>query len=40
LAKRTTMALTVTNLLDTRVATFVGTPQIGRLIMTRLRWEF
>jgi outer membrane receptor protein involved in Fe transport len=40
LAKRTTMALTVTNLLDTRVATFVGTPQIGRLIMSRLRWEF
>ena len=40
LAKKTTMAITVSNLLDTRVATFVGTPQIGRLIMTRFRWEF
>ena len=40
LAKNTSMALTVSNLFDTRVATFVGTPQIGRLIMTRLRWEF
>ena len=34
------MALSVSNLLDTRVATFAGTPQIGRLVMTRLRWEF
>ncbi len=39
-AKKTTMSINVSNLLDTRVATFAGTPQIGRLVMTRLRWEF
>lgn len=40
IAKKTTMSINVSNLLDTRVATFAGTPQIGRLVMTRLRWEF
>jgi len=35
-----TWSLAVTDLLDTRVATFVGVPQIGRLISTRIRYSF
>lgn len=35
-----TWSLSVTDLLDTRVATFVGVPEIGRLISTRIRYSF
>jgi outer membrane receptor for ferrienterochelin and colicins len=35
-----TWSLNVTDLLGTRVATFVGVPQIGRLIVTRVRYSF
>jgi outer membrane receptor for ferrienterochelin and colicins len=35
-----TWSLAVTDLLDTRVQTFVGVPQIGRLISTRIRYSF
>lgn len=33
-------SLNVTNLLDTKAATFVGTPAIGRMIVTRVKVEF
>jgi len=29
-----------TNILNNKVATFAGTPQIGRLLMTRLQYTF
>ena len=35
-----TWSLNVSDLLDTRVATFVGVPEIGRLIATRIRYYF
>jgi outer membrane receptor for ferrienterochelin and colicins len=35
-----TWSLNVSDLLDTRVATFVGVPQIGRLILTRVKYNF
>jgi iron complex outermembrane receptor protein len=35
-----TWSLNITDLFDTRVATFVGVPQIGRLIVTRIRYSF
>lgn len=40
IGQNVTWSLSVTDLLDTRVATFVGVPQIGRLIMTRVRYSF
>ena len=40
IAQNVTWSLNVTDLLDTRVATFVGVPQIGRLIVTRVRYSF
>jgi outer membrane receptor for ferrienterochelin and colicins len=33
-------SLNATNLLDNRVATFVGVPKIGRLIMTRVQYQY
>lgn len=33
-------SLNATNLLDNKVATFVGVPKIGRLIMTRLQYTY
>jgi iron complex outermembrane receptor protein len=33
-------SLNASNLLDNRVATFVGVPKIGRLIMTRVQYQF
>jgi iron complex outermembrane receptor protein len=35
-----TWSLNVSDLLDTRVATFAGVPQIGRLIATRIQYAF
>jgi outer membrane receptor for ferrienterochelin and colicins len=40
IAQNVTWSLNVTDLLDTRVATFVGVPQIGRLITTRIKYNF
>src|ERR1019366_8070837 len=40
IGQNVTWSLSVTDLLDTRVATFVGVPQIGLLIMTRVRYSF
>ena len=40
IGQNVTWSLNVTDLLDTRVATFVGVPQIGRLIVTRVRYSF
>ncbi len=40
IAQNVTWALTVSDLLDTRVATFAGVPQIGRLIVTRVKYIF
>ena len=39
-AQNVTWSLNVSDLLDTRVATFVGVPEIGRLIATRVRYTF
>jgi outer membrane receptor for ferrienterochelin and colicins len=39
-AQNMTWSLNVSDLLDTRVATFVGVPEIGRLIATRVRYSF
>ena len=39
-ATNMTWSLNVSDLLDTRVATFVGVPKIGRLIATRVRYTF
>jgi len=33
-------SLNATNLLDNKVATFVGVPKIGRLIMTRVQYQY
>jgi iron complex outermembrane receptor protein len=38
--QKVTWSLNVSNVLDNRVPTWVGTPAIGRLILTRLRYEF
>jgi iron complex outermembrane receptor protein len=35
-----TWSVNVQNLLDNKAATFVGTPAIGRLALTRLQWSF
>jgi outer membrane receptor for ferrienterochelin and colicins len=35
-----TISVSGTNLLDTRVPTFVGVPEVGRLVMTRLQYTF
>ncbi len=40
IAQNVTWSLNITDLFDTRVATFVGVPQIGRLIVTRIRYSF
>lgn len=34
------VSLSATNLLDERVPTFIGVPRVGRLIMTRLQYNF
>jgi len=39
-ASKVNWSLNVTNLLDTKAATFVGTPAIGRMIVTRVKYEF
>lgn len=39
-APNVTWSLNVSDLLDTRVATFAGVPEIGRLIVTRVRYSF
>ena len=33
-------SVTATNLLDNKVATFVGVPKIGRLLLTRLQYTY
>ena len=38
--QKATWSVSVTNLVDNRVPSFVGTPSIGRLILTKLRYEF
>ncbi|MFI5311766.1 MAG: TonB-dependent receptor domain-containing protein [Gemmatimonadales bacterium] len=38
--QKVSWSLNVSNLLDNRQPTFPGTPPIGRLILTRLRYEF
>ena len=40
IAQKVTWSLNVSNVLDDRESTFPGTPAIGRLIVTRLRYEF
>lgn len=40
IAQNVTWSLSVSDLLDTRVATFAGVPQIGRLIATRVKYNF
>ena len=38
--QKATWSLAVTNIADNRVPSFVGTPSIGRLLLTKLRYEF
>ncbi len=40
ISQNVTWSLNLSNLLDTKVATFVGVPQIGRLISTRVKYNF
>lgn len=40
IAPNVTWSLYVSDLLDTRVATFAGVPEIGRLIATRVKYHF
>jgi outer membrane receptor protein involved in Fe transport len=40
MAQKLTWSVSVTNLLDLKAATFAGTPQIGRMMLTRLKYEF
>ena len=40
IAQNVTWSLSVSDILDTRVATFVGVPEIGRLITTRIKYNF
>ena len=40
IAQKVTWSLNVSNLLDNREPTFPGTPSIGRLVITRLRYAF
>jgi len=40
IAQNVTWSLNVSDLLDTRVSTFAGVPQIGRLIATRVKYNF
>lgn len=40
IAQNVTWSLNVSDILDTRVATFVGVPEIGRLITTRIKYNF
>jgi len=35
-----TWSITGTNILDNKRVTFVGTPEIGRLLMTRVQYAF
>jgi iron complex outermembrane receptor protein len=37
---RFTWSLSATNLFDNRVRTFPGVPEIGRMLMTRLQYQF
>ncbi|MBI1810143.1 MAG: TonB-dependent receptor [Gemmatimonadetes bacterium] len=39
-AAKIAWSLNVTNLLDTQAATFVGVPAIGRMIVTRVKYDF
>ena len=38
--QRLMWSLNATNLLDNRVRTFPGVPEIGRMIMTRIQYSF
>ena len=40
IARNVTWSLYVSDLLDTRVATFAGVPQVGRLVTTRVKYNF
>jgi iron complex outermembrane receptor protein len=40
IAQNVTWSLMVSDLLDTKVATFAGVPQIGRMIATRVKYSF
>jgi outer membrane receptor protein involved in Fe transport len=35
-----TWSINIQNLADTKAQTFVGTPAIGRVALTRLQWSF
>jgi iron complex outermembrane receptor protein len=35
-----TWSITGTNILDNKRVTFIGTPEIGRLVMTRVQYAF
>jgi iron complex outermembrane receptor protein len=35
-----TWSLTGTNITDNKRITFIGTPEIGRMLMTRLQYQF
>ncbi|MDQ6611369.1 MAG: TonB-dependent receptor [Gemmatimonadota bacterium] len=39
-ARRFMFSINATNLLDRKLNTFVGTPEIGRLVLTRLQYSF
>ena len=40
LPQKITWSISVNNVADNRVPTFVGTPAIGRLVLTKLKYEF
>ena len=39
-AQKLTWSVSITNLLDLKASTFAGTPEIGRMVLTRLKYEF
>ena len=40
IGKGATISVAATNLLDEKVPTFIGVPDVGRMIMTRLQYNF
>jgi len=39
-SQQLTWSINATNIFDNRVATFVGVPEIGRMVITRLQYQF
>ena len=39
-AQKLTWSVSISNLLDLKAATFAGTPPVGRMVLTRLKYEF